>query len=181
MNKRQKMQKIINYCFSPIINENARIQSLKPSLLISLLVLTCVILLDYFILETSIYTYLSMLVLPIFIMVLKRFYYIFTIFSLIFIIFVIPKIINDLGTFFQIEIVTTMTIIIFCLKIICLILLLMVYYVFFQYYKELKYIYIKDVMTNIKNIPFDENDDKTNIIDYFDYKTDNSINYKKEN
>ena len=132
-------------CFSPKVNENERIQSLKPMLLISLIILTIILLLDYFIFETSIYFYLSLIVLPIFLMVLKRFYYIYTLYSIFFIFLVIPKILNDLGTYFQVESITTMGIVIFSLKLCCLILLLIIYYIFFQYYKELKYLYIKEI------------------------------------
>ena len=138
-------------CCSPKVNENNRIQSLKPMLLISLIILTVIIFLDYFIFETTIYFYLSLIVLPIFLMALKRLYYFYTIYSFFFIFLVIPKILNDLGTYFQVETITLTRMVIFCLKILCLILLLMVYYIFFQYYKELKYLYIKQKETDPQN------------------------------
>ena len=142
---------ILRNCCSPKVDENKRIQSLKPMLLISLIILTVIIFLDYFIFETTIYFYLSLIVLPIFLMALKRLYYFYTIYSFFFIFLVIPKILNDLGTYFQVETITLTRMVIFCLKILCLILLLMVYYIFFQYYKELKYLYIKQKETDPQN------------------------------
>ena len=142
---------ILRNCCSPKVHENKRIQSLKPMLLISLIILTVIIFLDYFIFETTIYFYLSLIVLPIFLMALKRLYYFYTIYSFFFIFLVIPKILNDLGTYFQVETITLTRMVIFCLKILCLILLLMVYYIFFQYYKELKYLYIKQKETDPQN------------------------------
>ena len=125
-----------------MVNENKRIESLKPMILISLFIIMIIIFIDYFVFETTIYIYLSLVVFPIFLMILKRFYYIFTIYSIFFIFLIIPEIINDLGTYFQVEIITTTRIFTLCLKFFCLILLLMVYYIFFQYYKELKYLYL---------------------------------------
>ena len=142
---------LLRNCCSPKVDENKRIQSLKPMLLISLIILTVIIFLDYFIFETAIYFYLSLIVLPIFLMVLKRLYFFYTIYSFFFIFLVIPKILNDLGTYFQVETITLMRVVIFCLKIVCLILLLMIYYIFFQYYKELKYLYIKQKETESQN------------------------------
>ena len=142
---------LLRNCCSPKVDENKRIQSLKPMLLISLVILTVIIFLDYFIFETTIYFYISLIVLPIFLMVLKRLYYFYTIYSFFFIFLVIPKILNDLGTYFQVETITLMRKVIFCLKILCLILLLMIYYIFFQYYKELKYLYIKQKETESQN------------------------------
>ena len=139
----------INNCTSPLVNENERIKSLKPALLMSLFILMVIIFLDYYLFETYIYYYLSLIVLPIFLMILKRFYFIYTFYSVFFIFLVIPKIINDLGTYFQVETITTTRKVIFCLKLLCLILLCMVYYIVFLYYKELKYLYIKEK----KNIP----------------------------
>ena len=142
---------LLRNCCSPKVDENKRIQSLKPMLLISLIILTVIIFLDYFIFETAIYFYLSLIVLPIFLMVLKRLYFFYTIYSFFFIFLVIPKILNDLGTYFQVETITLMRVVIFCLKIVCLILLLMIYYIFFQYYKELKYLYLKQKETESQN------------------------------
>ena len=125
-----------------MVNENKRIESLKPMILNSLFIIMIIIFIDYFVFETTIYIYLSLVVFPIFLMILKRFYYIFTIYSIFFIFLIIPEIINDLGTYFQVEIITITRIFTLCLKFFCLILLLMVYYIFFQYYKELKYLYL---------------------------------------
>ena len=177
------IRKIVTNCFSPLVNENDRIQNLKPMLILSLFLLTSIILLDYFIFETTNYIYLSLLTFPIFILILKRFYYIFTIFSMIFIIFVLPKIINDLGHFFQAEIITTMSIVIFSMKFVCFILLLMIYYIFFQYYKELRYLYVKEKMNIQQNTTtsVDDNDDKNNFIENNEDKNENSINDKNEN
>ena len=142
-------QNAINSICSPLVNENESILKLKPMLLLSLLVLLFIIFLDFFLFETEVYIYLSLVVFPIFLMVIKRFYFIFTIYSVVFILFVIPKFINDLGTYFQVEMFTTKRIIEFIMKSVCLILLLIVYYTFFLYYKELKYLYIKQA--NISN------------------------------
>ena len=51
---------------------------------------------------------------------------------------------NDIGKYFQFEILTSYTIITILLKILCLILLIMSQYFFFLYYKELKYQYIME-------------------------------------
>ena len=182
MNFRKK----IKNCFSPLVNENNSIQSLKPMMVLSLFLLTCIILLDYFVFETTNYIYLSLLTFPIFLLILKRFYYIFTIFSMIFIIFVIPKIINDLGHFFQAEIITTTSIVIFIMKFICFILLLMIYYIFFQYYKELRYLYLKEIIKYQQNTTttVDENDEKNNFIEnneVINDINDKCINDKNEN
>ena len=66
----------------------------------------------------------------------------YTINIIYFIFLIFPKIINDIGNYFQLEILTSATIIIICLKIFCLILLILVQYFFFIYYKELKYQFI---------------------------------------
>ena len=144
-------------CCSPKVNENNRIQSLKPMLLISLFILAIIIFLDYFVFETTIYLYLSLIIIPIFLMVLKRFYCFYTLFSILFIFLVIPKILNDLGTYFQVEMLTTTRIFIFCFKLLCLILLLMIYYIFFQYYKELKYMYLKEKDIVLQNMILNDN------------------------
>ena len=134
-------------CISPLVNENERVKSLKPLLLISLFILIIIIFLDYFYFDTSIYIYLSLVILPIFLMVLKRFYYFYTFYSILFIFCVIPKIINDLGTYFQVETITTTRKVTFCLKFFCLVLLIVVYYIFFLFYKELKFLYIKEKLS----------------------------------
>ena len=141
MNNRENFFK---RCCEPIVNENDRIEKLKSLLIISLIIIITIVFLDYFVFETTIYIYLSLIVFPIFLMILKRFYYIYTIYTLAFIIFIFPKIINDLGTYFQVETMTTTRKFILCLKIFCLILLLMIHYIFFQYYKELKFLYIRN-------------------------------------
>ena len=66
----------------------------------------------------------------------------YTINFVYFIFFIFPKLLNDIGTYFQIDILTSSKIILLCLKIFCLILLLLVQYFFFIYYKELKYQFI---------------------------------------
>ena len=129
-------------CCGPLVNENTKIHKLKPFLLASLLILLMVICFDYFIFETKIYIYVSISILPFFILIVKRFYYMYTINIVYFIIFLFPKIINDIGTYFQINIRTSSKIIILCFKIFCLILLILVQYFFFIYYKELKYQFI---------------------------------------
>ena len=134
---------IITTCCSPLVNENDRIQKLKPMILISLFTLIIIIFLDYFLFETVIYIYLSLIVLPIFLMAVKRFYFFFTLYSFFFIFIAIPKMLNDLGTYFQVEVITTMRIIVFIMKLFCFIILIMIYYVFFLYYKELKYLFLK--------------------------------------
>ena len=134
---------IITTCCSPIVNENERIQKLKPMIIISLFTLIIIIFLDYFLFETVIYIYLSLIVFPIFLMAVKRYYFFFTLYSFFFIFIAIPKMLNDLGTYFQVEVITTMRIIIFFMKLFCLILLIMIYYIFFLYYKELKYLFLK--------------------------------------
>ena len=141
MNNRENF---VKKCCEPIVKENERIGQLKCLLIISLVIIITIMFLDYFVFETTIYIYLSLIVFPIFLMVLKRFYYIYTIYTLAFIIFIFPKIINDLGAYFQVETMTTTRKFILCLKIFCLILLLMVHYIFFQYYKELKFLYIRN-------------------------------------
>ena len=146
------MNNRLRNCCEPLINENKRIDGLKPMIIISLLLIVGIVFLDYFIFETTIYIYLSLIVLPIFIMILKRFYYIYTIYSIVFIFLVLPKIINDLGTYFQVETITTTRIVIFCLKCFCLILLFMIYFIFFQYYKELKFIYIQENQIYTNNL-----------------------------
>ena len=130
-------------CCLPLVNENDRIQKLKPMIIISLFTLIIIIFLDYFLFETVIYVYLSLVVFPIFLMAVKRFYFFFTLYSFFFIFIAIPKMLNDLGTYFQVEVITTMRIIIFFMKIFCFLLLIMIYYTFFLYYKELKYLFLK--------------------------------------
>jgi len=130
-------------CCLPLVNENDRIQKLKPMIIISLFTLIIIIFLDYFLFETVIYAYLSLVVFPIFLMAVKRFYFFFTLYSFFFIFIAIPKMLNDLGTYFQVEVITTMRIIIFFMKIFCFLLLIMIYYTFFLYYKELKYLFLK--------------------------------------
>ena len=158
----QKMNNRENFfikCFEPTVNENENIKKLKPLLIISLFIILTIVFLDFFVFETTIYIYLSLIILPIFLIVLKRFYYIFTIYTLIFIIFIIPKIINDLGAYFQVELMTTTRKFILCLKIFCFILLLVVYYIFFQYYKELKFLYIEQKQSILKRLIEESNED----------------------
>ena len=145
-------------CCEPIVNENDRIEKLKPLLIISLIIIMTIIFLDFLVFETTIYICLSLIILPIFLMILKRFYYMYTIYTFVFIIFIIPKIINDLGTYFQVETMTTTRKFILCLKIFCLISLLIVYYIFFLYYKELKFLYIRQKQAFKKRL-IDENND----------------------
>ena len=133
---------ILYCCCIPLVNENKRIQKLKPFLLASLLILAIVICLDFFLFDTYIYIYISFSIFPIFILIVKRFYFMYTINIIYFIFLIFPKIINDIGNYFQLEILTSATIIIICLKIFCLILLILVQYFFFIYYKELKYQFI---------------------------------------
>ena len=135
-------RKILYCCCSPLVDENYGIKKLKPFLLASILILLIVICFDFFLFETNIYIYISFSVFPIFILVVKRFYYLYTINLIYFSFLIFPKIINDIGTYFQIEILTPVKIIILCLKIFCLILLILVQYFFFTYYKELKFQYL---------------------------------------
>ena len=128
----------------PLVDENNKIKKLKPFLVISLLILFIVIILDFFLFETNIYIYLSFCIFPIFLLALKRFYFIYTINIIYFIFVIFPKIVNDIGKYFQFEILTSYTIITILLKILCLILLIMSQYFFFLYYKELKYQYIME-------------------------------------
>ena len=129
-------------CCVPLVNENRKINKLKPFLLASILILLMVICFDYFIFETKLYIYVSVSVLPFFILIVKRFYFMYTINFVYFIFFIFRKLLNDIGTYFQIDILTSSKIIILCLKIFCLILLILVQYFFFIYYKELKYQFI---------------------------------------
>ena len=103
-----------------------------------------VICFDYFIFETKLYIYVSISIFPLFILIVKRFYYMYTINFVYFIFFIFPKLLNDIGTYFQIDILTSSKIILLCLKIFCLILLLLVQYFFFIYYKEMKYQFISE-------------------------------------
>ena len=133
---------VLYHCCIPLVNENETIKKLKPFLLLSLLFLLIIIFLDYFLFETNIYVYLSFSIFPIFILAVKRYYFMYTLNMIYFLFIIFPKIINDIGTYFQIEILTSATIIILLLKIFCLILLIMIQYFFFLYYKELKYQWI---------------------------------------
>ena len=135
-------RKILYCCCVPLVNENDGIKKLKPFLLASILILLIVICLDFFLFETNIYIYISFSIFPIFILVVKRYYYIYTINIIYFVFLIFPKITNDIGTYFQIEILTPAKKIILCLKIFCLILLILVQYFFFIYYKELKFQYL---------------------------------------
>ena len=131
-------------CCAPLVNENIKIIKLKPFLLASIFILLMVICFDYFIFETKLYIYVSISIFPLFILIVKRFYYMYTINFVYFIFFIFPKLLNDIGTYFQIDILTSSKIILLCLKIFCLILLLLVQYFFFIYYKELKYQFISE-------------------------------------
>ena len=131
-------------CCAPLVNENRKVIKLKPFLLASLLILLMVICLDYFIFETKLYIYVSISIFPLFILIVKRFYYMYTINFVYFIFFIFPNLLNDIGTYFQIDILTPSKIIILCLKIFCLILLILVQFFFFIYYKELKYQFITE-------------------------------------
>ena len=133
---------LLFYCCVPLVNDNEKITKLKPFLFLSLLILVIVVFLDFFLFETNIYYYLSFSIFPIFILVLKRFYFMYTINIIYFIVVVFPKMINDIFRFFQIEILTPNTIIILFLKFFCFILVIMAQYFFFLYYKELKFQYI---------------------------------------
>ena len=128
----------------PVVDENDRIIGLKPMLLLSCLLLSVIIFIYYYIFDTYIYLYLFLLLLSFFVMVVKRHYYAFTLYTISFIFIVIPKLLNDLGTYFQVETITTTRIFIFCFKFFCFVLLWIIYYIFFHYYKELRYLYIKE-------------------------------------
>ena len=137
-------KKLLYYICVPFVNENNQIKKLKPFLVISLLIIFIVIILDFFLFEANIYVYLSISIIPIFILILKRFYFIYTINIIYFIFIIFPKIINEIGKYFQFEILTSYTIITILLKIFCFILLIISQYFFFLYYKELKYQYIME-------------------------------------
>lgn len=174
-------RRILYFCCVPLVNENEKINKLKPFLLASLLILLIVICLDYFIFETKIYIYISISIFPFFILIVKRFYYMYTINIVYFIFMIFPKIINDIGSYFQIGIRTSSKIIILCLKIFCFILLILVQYFFYIYYKELRYQFIieRPEEKHLKDVNYDDSEYEKFIITD-DKKLCNIINENNE-
>ena len=151
--------KIFNCCCVPLVNENKRIKKLKPFLMSSLAILMLVIFLDFFLFETDIYIYTSFSIFPLFILIVKRYYYFYTINCIYFLFVVFPKIINDIGTYFQSEILSSANKVILCLKIFCFLLLILANYFFFIYYKELKFQFI--IEKPIEKYMIDDTKDKS--------------------